>query len=73
MYIYAHILYKGGEKMNNEQKWFDPRTLEEKRGFSRSRQAKLRSDGKIPYYRIGRYIRYLVTEIDEWILSHKVA
>ena len=72
MFRNVHILYKGGEKMIDEQKWFDPKSLEAKRGFSRSRQATLRSEGKIPYYRIGRYIRYLKTEIDEWILSHKV-
>jgi len=56
----------------SEPKWMDPKMLEELRGFSISRQAALRSEGKIPFYRLGRYIRYLTSEIDEWILSHKV-
>ena len=61
----------GNEEML-EPKWMDPKQLHKFRGFSISRQAVLRSEKKIPHYRIGRYIRYLTTEIDEWILSYKV-
>ena len=54
------------------KEWLDPKGLQLRYGFSTSRQATLRSEGKIPFCRIGRYITYRTTEIDEWILSHKV-
>ena len=56
-----------------EPKWMNPDILEKLRYFSKSRQAALRSEGKIPFSRNGRYIRYSMKKIDEWILSHKVA
>ena len=71
-------LMKGGKNMSNDlrnesqPKWLDPKDLKKKCGFSTDRQATLRSEGKIPFYRIGRYIRYSSSEIDEWILSHRV-
>lgn len=68
---------KGGNMLTEktqekEPKWLDPKDLYKRCGFSTNRQATLRSEGKIPYYRIGRYIRYLTSEIDEWILDHKM-
>jgi len=53
--------------------WHDPKSLHKQYGFSISRQATLRSEHKIPFCKIGRYIRYLEADIDEWILDHKVS
>ncbi|MBD3807292.1 MAG: helix-turn-helix domain-containing protein [Epsilonproteobacteria bacterium] len=41
-------------------------------GFSESNQAKMRMAKKIPFNKIGRYIRYDRVEIDKWIESNKV-
>jgi len=56
----------------NQRTWLDPKGLQEEYGFSTSRQATLRSERKIPYYSVGRYIRYYRAEIDDWIMTHKV-
>ena len=53
--------------------WLDTYDLEREYGFSRSRQAALRSQGRIPYYKMGSYIRYKRQEIDALIAKHKVA
>ncbi len=52
--------------------WLDPKSLEKEYGFSVNRQARLRVDKVIPYHKIGSYIRYLRSEIDQWIIDHKV-
>ena len=36
-------------------------------------QAKYRSDKLIPFYKIGKRIMYKASEINEWLLTHKVA
>ena len=52
--------------------WLDPRGLHNAYGFSTSRQATLRSEGKIPFHKVGRYIRYKREDIDAWLDSHKM-
>ncbi len=52
--------------------WYDTYGLEERYMFSRNRQKALRSEGRIPFHRVGHYIRYKHSDIEEWINSHKV-
>ena len=56
-----------------EPKWMNPKMLEKLYYISTSRQGTLRSERNIPHYKIGNYIFYLTSEIDEWILSYSVA
>ena len=60
------------KRIFDNDEWLDPKKFYLRYGFSTSHQAALRSDGKISFYRIGRYIRYRKSEIDTWIVSHKV-
>jgi excisionase family DNA binding protein len=41
-------------------------------GFSRDNQARLRMERKIPYHKMGRYVRYNRDELDNWIKNNKV-
>ena len=52
--------------------WYDPKGLTHKYGFSRSRQSVLRANGMIPFYKIGRWIRYKESDIDAWLDEHKM-
>ena len=53
-------------------KWITPKELNAEYGFGLSTQAKLRMDNKIPYYKIGHFIKYDRVEVDLWIKSNKV-
>lgn len=57
---------------STEKKWLDPSGLENAYGFSKSRQARLRMEKKIPYSKIGNYIRYNRNTIDQWLEDAKV-
>lgn len=54
------------------KQWLTPQELEEDYGFSRSLQARLRMENKIPYSKIGGYIRYSRAVIDEWLANARV-
>lgn len=59
--------------MDKPSKWLSPKELEKEYGLKESTMDKYRMKNLIPFYKIGsKYIRYLRTEIDEWIMSHKV-
>lgn len=53
-------------------RWLTPVSLENEYQFSQSAQAKLRMYKKIPYKKIGKFIRYDREEIDQWIEEHTV-
>jgi len=53
-------------------RWLTPVSLELEYEFSQSTQAKLRMKKKIPYKKIGKFIRYDRIEIDKWIDEHTV-
>ena len=57
---------------DTSKRWLSPKELASEFGFSESNQAKLRMDNKIPFSKIGRYIRYDRIEIDKWIENNKV-
>jgi hypothetical protein len=60
------------ENTNFQKRWLTPENFFQEYGFSLSRQAYLRSQRRIPYSKIGRYIRYDRLEIDQWFIDHKV-
>ncbi|RRS32309.1 MAG: hypothetical protein P794_01520 [Epsilonproteobacteria bacterium (ex Lamellibrachia satsuma)] len=55
------------------EKWLSPRKVQDQYGFSTSTLAKWRMDNiNIPFSRMGKYIRYKTTDIDQWIENNKV-
>lgn len=59
--------------MSTLKTWLTPHELEAEYCFSRSRQARLRMEGKIPFSKIGSYIRYSRQAINSWLEDAKVA
>lgn len=55
------------EYNENNTEWFTPQGLEDYYGFSKSRQARLRMERKIPFSKIGSYIRYSREAINKWL------
>lgn len=58
--------------MTHKKEWLTPSDLKNEFGFSESTQAKYRMDRKIPFSKIGRYIRYNRNEINQWLKDHKI-
>lgn len=54
-------------------KWLRPLDLEEQLGMSKSRQSRLRCEGKLSYHKIGAYVYYDAEVINEMIVKAKVA
>lgn len=52
--------------------WLTPDDLEREYGFSKSTQSKYRMNKKIPFYRVGKFIKYEKSEIDDWISGHQI-
>lgn len=55
-----------------QKRWLTPNDLFNEYGFSTSNQDKLRMKRKIPFCKIGRYVRYDRILIDKWIEDNKV-
>ena len=55
-----------------QKRWLNPTELEEEFGFSKSNQAKYRMDRKIPFSKLGKYIRYDRIEIKRWLEDNKM-
>jgi len=54
------------------KRWLTPTELLQEFGFGISNQAKLRMNRKIPFSKMGRYIRYDRLEIDKWLENNKI-
>jgi len=54
------------------KRWLTPKELEKEYGFGISNQAKLRMNRKIPFSKVGRYVRYDRLEIDKWLENNIV-
>lgn len=54
------------------KEWLSPLELEAEYCFSVSRQARLRMEKKIPFSKIGNYIRYSREAINNWLESAQV-
>lgn len=59
-------------KMHIQAEWINPKQLHEEIGITLKTQANLRSQHKLPYYRIGNVVRYKRQEIDSLFESAKV-
>ena len=55
-----------------QKQWLTPDDLQQEFAFSKSRQAKLRMERKIPFSKIGSYIRYSRHDINQWLEEAKV-
>ena len=55
-----------------QKEWLTPKDLFEDYEISTSTQAKMRMDRKIPFSKIGKYIRYSRNEINKWLQDHRV-
>jgi len=60
------------ETPTTQKRWLTPTDLFNEYGFSTSNQDKLRMKRKIPFHKIGRYVRYCRFEIDKFIENNKV-
>lgn len=58
--------------MKLQKEWLNPQEMSKEFGFSTSTQAKYRMERKIPFSKIGRYIRYSRDEINKWLEANKV-
>ena len=56
-----------------QTEWMTIQDLQDVIDLAVDTQAKYRSAGTIPFYKIGKRILYKVSEINEWMLSHKVS
>jgi len=52
--------------------WLTIKQLNSEIEINTDTQAKYRSAGTIPFYKVGKRILYRKSEINEWLLSHKV-
>lgn len=59
--------------MEIHKKWLTPNDVAEEFGFSKSRQARLRMERKIPFSKIGSYIRYNRETINKWLTDARIA
>lgn len=57
---------------NTQNDWLSPTGLEAEYEIKKSTQAKYRMEAKIPFCKIGKFIRYNRAEINAWIASHKM-
>ena len=55
-----------------ENRWIDPSIFEERFYIKKATQKKLRADGKLPYVKFGRFIKYDVNDIDKLFEAHKI-
>jgi len=59
-------------EVQQKKQWLTPDDLEAEFGFSKSTQAKYRMNRKIPFSKVGKYIRYNRDEIDKWLKDNSV-
>ncbi len=60
------------QEKTTEKRWLSPNDLLEEFGFSLNNQAKLRTQRKIPFSKIGHYIKYDRLDINKWFESNKI-
>ena len=60
------------EKQEVLLRWLTPADLEREFGFSRNNQGQMRMKKKIPFSKVGGYIRYDRHKIDKWLENHEV-
>ena len=55
-----------------KKKWLTPDELHREFGIAKDTQAKYRMERKIPFSKIGKFIRYNRDHIDQWLSDHCV-
>ncbi len=61
------------EKSHVIQKlWLTPKDLAREFDITLSTQAKMRMKNRIPYHKIGKYVRYKRTDINQWFDLAKI-
>ena len=58
--------------MKIQKEWLDPNELEAEFGILKSTQSKMRMAKKLPYHKIGKYIRYHRPDINQLLMEAKV-
>ena len=69
-----------GNKMNRNEniqdvlkkRWITPVEFNLKYGIKINTQSKYRMDGRIPFSKVGKFIRYDTKKIDIWLEEHEV-
>lgn len=56
-----------------EKRWLNPVEFEIEFGIKRSTQAKMRMAYKIPFSKVGKFIRYDRTLINKWLEEHSLS
>jgi len=54
------------------KRWLTPDDLVKEYDFSKSNQEKLRMNRKIPFSKVGRYVRYDRAKIDQWLENNSI-
>ncbi|PHS33703.1 MAG: DNA-binding protein [Sulfurovum sp.] len=57
---------------NTQNRFMTPKQLEKEYFFSEANQAQMRMKKRIPYVKIGGYVRYDRIEIDKWLEQNAV-
>ena len=55
-----------------QRRWLDPKQLCDEYGFSENNQSQMRMDKRIPYSKVGGYIRYDRIKIDKWLENNEI-
>jgi len=58
--------------MDSQNTWLTPKQLETEYSFSISRQSRLRMERRIPFSKVGSYIRYNKEAINQWLENARV-
>jgi predicted DNA-binding transcriptional regulator AlpA len=55
-----------------KKEWLTPEELQEEYGISIHAQNRMRMERRIPYSKIGKFIRYKRSDIEKWLEDHKI-
>jgi len=55
-----------------KKEWLTPDELQEEYGISIHAQNRMRMERRIPYSKVGKFIRYKRSEIEKWLEDHKI-
>lgn len=65
-----HLCYTPASSLKTEYEWLTSLEAAHYLGISRSQLMNLTSSGRVPYYKLGRSNRYLVSELRALLMSH---
>ena len=60
------------ELPRKQNRFMTPKQLEEEYSFSEANQAQMRMKKRIPYIKIGGYVKYDRIEIDKWLEQNAI-